>query len=140
MSPTDRVHTLLGKAEVFHLTLLNGFLHRAGNIFDWSIWVYAMLVEEIDGLDLEAYERCFGDPLDLLRPAFQAPLLACVGIEIEPELGGDHDLAAERRQGLAHELFIGERDIDFGGVEERDTRSTAERMSLIADCLSVAGP
>ena len=42
------------------------------------------------------------------------------GTEIEPELGGDDDLAANGREGLAHELFVRERTIAFRGVEERD--------------------
>ena len=41
-------------------------------------------------------------------------------IEPEAELGGDHHLAAERSERFAHELFVRERAVDFGGVEERD--------------------
>ena len=42
------------------------------------------------------------------------------GSNVEPELGGDHHLLAEGRQRFAHEFFVGERAVDFGGVEERD--------------------
>jgi hypothetical protein len=37
-----------------------------------------------------------------------------------PELGGDNDLPAERSQGLAHQLFVGERAVHLRGVEERE--------------------
>ena len=39
-------------------------------------------------------------------------------IEVEAELGGDHDLVAERRERLADQLLVLERAIDLGGVEE----------------------
>ena len=42
------------------------------------------------------------------------------GIDIEAELGGDHDVFPERRQRFADEFLIGERAVDFGGVEEGD--------------------
>jgi hypothetical protein len=38
----------------------------------------------------------------------------------EAELRGDLHLAAEGREGLAHELLVRERAVDFRGVEERD--------------------
>jgi hypothetical protein len=42
------------------------------------------------------------------------------GIELEPELGGDHHLATEGSEGFAHELLVRERAVRFSGVEERD--------------------
>ena len=47
-----------------------------------------------------------------------SPPLLAVGVECEAELGGDHDLLAERGEGLADELFVRERAVDLGGVEE----------------------
>jgi hypothetical protein len=38
----------------------------------------------------------------------------------EAEFGGDHDLAAQRRQRFADQFFIVERAVDFGGIEEGD--------------------
>jgi hypothetical protein len=46
--------------------------------------------------------------------------LATVGVEGEPELGGDDDLAAEGFEGFADEFFVDERPVDLGGVEEGD--------------------
>ena len=43
-----------------------------------------------------------------------------VRVGLEPELGGDHHLPAERGEGLAHEFLVGEWAVDLGGVEERD--------------------
>ena len=52
----------------------------------------------------------------LSRPTARLP----VRIELEAELGRDHDLVAEGRERFADELFVRERAIDFGRVEERD--------------------
>ena len=52
----------------------------------------------------------------LSRPACSP----AVGIEFEPELGGDHHLLAEGSEGFAHEFFVRERAVDFGGIEECD--------------------
>jgi len=41
-------------------------------------------------------------------------------IEVEPELGGDYHLIAERSEGFPHELFVDVRFVNLGGVEERD--------------------
>ena len=56
----------------------------------------------------------------MLGTAGQPGLLAVV-VECEPELGGDHDLVADRLQGFADELFVDEGAVDLGGVEEGDT-------------------
>ena len=45
---------------------------------------------------------------------------APVRVDLEPELRGDHHLLAERCEGLADELFVGERTVDFSGIEEGD--------------------
>ena len=54
----------------------------------------------------------------LFRPGRSRPLSS--RLEVEPELGGDHHLVAERGEGLADELLVRERAVDLGGVEERD--------------------
>ena len=77
-----------------------------------------MLVEQVNRLDLEPPERGVHDLLDVLWRAVQPALLAAV--PIEAELGGDDHLPAKRREGLAEELFVGERPVDFGGVEAGD--------------------
>ena len=51
----------------------------------------------------------------------------------ETELGGNDDLAAERSQSLADELFVGERSVDLSGVEEGDAE--LDRASDDADHL-----
>jgi hypothetical protein len=39
---------------------------------------------------------------------------------LEPKLGGDHHLSAERRKRFTKEFFVGEWTIDFSRIEEGD--------------------
>ena len=97
----NRLHARLRQARMLDLALLNQFLHRAGDVFDRHVRVDAMLIEEIDGLDLEPLQRGFGDFLDVLRPAVQAsPPGPPLRIELETELRGDHHLVAQREPAL----------------------------------------
>ena len=116
----DRLHARLGQAEVLHLAFANQLLDRAGDIFDRHVGVDAVLIEQIDGVDLQSLERRLGHLPDVLGTAVEAPLLSVLRIDVESEFGGDHHLTAERGQRFADELFVGERAVDFGGVEERD--------------------
>src|SRR5262249_11462262 len=107
MRATDRLRSRFGKAEMPDLALLNQFLHRSGDVFDWGVRVNTMLIEKIDGLDPEPLERGFGDLLYMLRPAVESyPTRLSVGLEFESELGGDHDLPTDGSQRLAHEFFV----------------------------------
>ena len=54
------------------LALPDQLLHRARHVLDRHVRVDAVLVEQVDGIDLEPLERALGDLLDVLRPAVQA--------------------------------------------------------------------
>jgi hypothetical protein len=115
------LHACFRKAEVLHLALLNQVLHHPRHVFDRHVRVDTMLIEQIDGLYLESLDRALGDFLDVLWPTIEPhPLRPAVGIEFEPELGGDHHLSPVRSEGLAHEFFVCEWAVDLSGVEEGD--------------------
>src|SRR5438309_1796670 len=57
MSPANCLRARFRKTEVLHLAFLNQILHSARNIFDRNIQVDTMLIEEINGIDLETLER-----------------------------------------------------------------------------------
>ena len=92
-------------------------LHRSRDVLDWHIRVNTVLIEQVDRFDPEALERGLGDLLDVRGPTIQAALFAT--LELEPELGCNHHLTTHRGQRFADELFVGERAIRFGRVEER---------------------
>jgi len=78
-----------------------------------------VLVEDVDGVDAEPSQGGVGDLADVLGAAVHAEPFA-VGAQLEPELGGDHDLLPGRGRGLRHELLVRVGPVDLSGVEERD--------------------
>ena len=99
---------------MFDLPGLDQLLDRPGDLLDGDVGVDAVLVVEVDRLDAESLERALGGVLDRVGPA-----AGRLPIHVdEAELGGDDDLAAERRERFADELFVGERAVHLGGVEE----------------------
>ncbi len=87
-----------------------------------DVRVNPVLIQQIDGINLQALERAFDGLLDMLGPTIHGchsgPIVAAT--QIEPELGGDHHFATERRKRLAHEFFVGERAVYLRGVKEGD--------------------
>jgi hypothetical protein len=116
------LHTGFRKAEVFHLALLNQFLHRARHVFDGHVQVNAMLVEQINDIHLQPLERTFDGLLDIFWPAVQARHTRSfiAAAQVESELGGDHQLLAKRRERFADEFFVGIWAVNFRRIEERD--------------------
>jgi hypothetical protein len=100
------------------VAFLDQLLDRSGNVLDRHPRVHPVLVEQVDGLDPEALERALHALLDLLGPAVDNLLPA--GVDRDPELGGNHDVRANGSEALSQQLFICERPIGLGGVEERD--------------------
>jgi hypothetical protein len=110
-----------GHAEVLDFTFLDKLFDGSGGLFDGNFEVDAVLVEEVEGVDLEALEAGLGDLADVLRAAVEGvPFAAVVGVGFEAELGGDDDFSAEGGQGFADELLVDEWAVDLGSVEEGD--------------------
>jgi hypothetical protein len=65
---------------------------------------------------LRALEGFLDDAPDALGPAVQSVR----AVDLEAELGGDGDLVADRREGLADQFLVDVRTVDFRRVEERD--------------------
>jgi hypothetical protein len=86
----------VSRPKVLHLTFLDQVLHCSCHIFDGHVRVNPVLVEQINSLHPEPFERGIGDPLDALRAAVQTlPAGTAIGIEVEPELGSDDHLPAK---------------------------------------------
>ena len=91
-------------------------LHRAGDFLDRNVRIDPVLIEEIESVNPQTLQRVLGHLADVCGAAVE-PTRA-VRTEVETELRGDGDVFSERLQCLADEFLVGERAIDFGGVEE----------------------
>ena len=134
----NRLHARLRQPEVFDLAFADQVLDRARDVLDRHVGIDAVLIEEIDPIGLEPLQRRVGDLADVRRPAVQPRLLAA--FELEAELRRDHDLIANRRERFADELFVRERPVDFGRIEERDAAidgRTNDRDAVFASSSAV---
>ena len=108
-----------GEAEVLYFALLDELLNGSGYVFNRDGGIRTVLVEEVDCVDPKSPERFFGDLLDSFGAAVDfAGLDIALCIRVVAELGRDDDFALEGFEGFANECFVGERAIDFGGIEE----------------------
>jgi hypothetical protein len=64
-----------------------------------------VLVEQVDGVGAEPPQRAVDRAADVVGLAGQ-PGLAALVVEREAELGGDDDLVAHGREGLADEFLV----------------------------------
>ena len=100
---------------------MNQLFHRSRNVFDRHVGVNAVLIEQIDDIGLEAFQRGLSDFLDVLRPAVQdAPTCFTLGGRSEPELRGDRYLPTKRDEGFSHQFFVRVRAIYLCRIEECD--------------------
>src|SRR5260221_11593660 len=80
-----------------------------------------MLIEQIDGVDPEPFQRALDGLFDVLRSAVQTDWKRIFfGANLEPELGRDHHLVTHASETLAHERFIHQRTVNFSGDEVSD--------------------
>src|SRR2546430_5708849 len=105
---TDRLHACFGKTEVLDLALLNQFLHRTRDVFDLDGRVNAVLIEQIDNIGSESFERALDRLLDVLRSAVQTrrSRSRITATQVESEFCGDHHLLAKRCESFTHEFFV----------------------------------
>jgi hypothetical protein len=121
MCTTDGRNACFGKSEVLHFALLNQILHRPGYVFDRNVWIDTVLIEQVDNVGPEAFERGIGDLLDVFWATIEStPTLSTIGVRLEAEFRGDHHLIPKRGQCFAHKFFVAEGTINFSGIEEVD--------------------
>src|SRR5262249_3942986 len=133
MCAPDGLHSGFRKSEVLDLTFPNQILHRAGHIFNRDIGIDTMLIEQIDHVCPESFQRSLSNFFDVLWSTVYADLLA-FGTDLESELGGDHHSLAHWSQCFADELFIREWAVNFSRVKERDAsfhRCSQKRNHLL---------
>src|SRR5689334_22619761 len=78
-----------------------------------------MLIQQIDPVSLQSFQRSVGDFADVLGPAVDSDLLP-FRTDFETKLRCDQHTIAYRRERLAYKFFVREWTIHFGRVEERN--------------------
>ena len=134
--PANRGGRRLREAEVLHLAGLHELLHRTDRLFDRRVEVDAVLVVEVDVVDAEPLEARVTGLANVLGAAVDADP-AAVRIALVAELRREHDLVAAIGDRSADELFVGERPVHVGGVEEVDTE--LDRAMDRRDCFAFVG-
>jgi hypothetical protein len=107
--------SVFGSSEVQHLPLLDEILDRTRHVFDRHARIDPVLVIKVDAVGPESLERGLDHFPDVLRPTVETTLL-----EVETELCRDDDLVPDGLQRFSNQVFVRERTVDFGGIEERD--------------------
>ena len=107
MGPADRPDAGFRQSEVTDLAGFDQLLDRAGDVFDRDVRVDAVLVQQVDVVGAESFQRGVDGLADVPGAAGQSagPLAVLVG---EAELGSDEDLVADRGERFADVFLVGE--------------------------------
>jgi len=130
VSPTDRLRASFRKTEAFDFAFANQIPDGSGHIFDRDVRIDAMLIVQVDRVDLESAKRACSRLLDPFRAAVQLAPPLLEGWRAS-EFRADHHLPAEWSERLADQFFVHVWAVDLGGIEEGHPRSTAARMREI---------
>ena len=89
-------------SEVLHLPLLDEVFYRSGYIFDRNFRVNAVLIEKINGIDAQPFQRAFDTSLDVIWLAANARIswVTVNFVELESEFGRNDHVSTKRCQGL----------------------------------------
>ena len=122
------------------LPSLDQLLHRPRHVLDRHVRVDAVLVEQVDAIGPEPLERGLGDLLDVLGRLSRPALPVCASMS-KPNLVAITTWSRIGCERLADELFVRERAVDLGGVEEGDAAldgraDQRDRILLVA----IGGP
>jgi hypothetical protein len=98
---------------------MDQILDRSRDVLDRYVWVDAVLVEQVDAIGAESFQRRIGDRPDVLRSAVHTNVRERAA-ECVAKLGCDYDLIAEGGEGFAHDFLVPIGAVCLGGVEEGD--------------------
>jgi hypothetical protein len=100
---------------MLHLPFANEFLDSRRHVLDWHIRIDSVLVEQVDMVCLQARERFVSHFPNAFRATVQTAGRKAV---LEAEFCGDDYLVADWAKGFTEQIFVGERSIGLGRVEE----------------------
>ena len=116
--PANRLNASFGKAKMFDLPFGNQVFNGSRYVLNRHIRIDAMLIEEIDVIGSQPFQASVSHGLDMPRLAVGSRTpLAGFDIDVETELGGNHDLIANWLECFAHKLFVREWSVSFSCIE-----------------------
>src|SRR5437667_3662142 len=90
----DRLRARFRKPQEAHFAFLNEVRHRADGLFDWRVWIDAMLVIEIDHIHTKPPKTAIARFADVVRLAADAAILRPVRVTQNSEFCRNDDLLA----------------------------------------------
>ena len=130
MSPANRCRPRFAQAEKPDLPGVDELGHGSDRLLDRHRAVDAVLVVQVDDVDVEALQGCVAGAVHVVGTAVDA-LRAIVQL-LESELGGNDVLIATSGERLAHQLLVGEGPVHVGRVEHGDAQLRRASMVAIA--------
>jgi hypothetical protein len=124
MGLADRLRASFRQTEMLDLAFRDQVFDGSGDVLDRHVGIDAVLVEKIDHVCSKPLQRCLDGLADVGGPAVHV-LAAIRAREFEAELGGDHDLVADRLQRFPDDVLVGERAIDLRPCRRRSRRGRA---------------
>src|ERR1700730_16417867 len=126
-----------GESQVANLTLSHQFRHRADSLLNRSIWVYPMLVVEINSLNPQAPQAGFAGFAHVIRLAVEPAYRRILWVADNAKLRCEHNLIPLAPDGFADKFFVLVRAVDIGCVEEIDaefesTVNRGDRFLIVA--------
>ena len=103
-----------------HLTSVDEFLHRAGDVLDRHIRIDAVLVQKVDVIGAQPLQHRIRHAFDMIGVTVRPRVtIHSSGPDIEAKLGGDNHFVAYRCEGFTDQFLVGPRTVDLGGIEKR---------------------
>ena len=111
-----------------------------GDVLYRHVGVQPMLIEEIDGFDLEAPERCFRDTANVLGRLLSLPVSYFPSTMLCPNLVVTLRLVPVGIQPFTCEFLVDQRSVDLRGIEQPDAALAAWWSKVISALRSGWGP
>src|SRR2546423_8722957 len=101
---------------MLHLAFVNQFLHRTSYIFDRHFGINTVLIEQINNVRPESFQRSFSNFLDVLWTAVNTDEPTTIRIEFESNLRDIHKLLTKRIEAHTNVLLARDLAIIFGAI------------------------
>ena len=148
----DRMHRVgalqcrrahFAQTKIFHFARRDQFGHRPHRFFNRRGGVDAMLIVEIDHIDIQPFETRLAGRSHIFRPAVDPALQRFVRVAHESELRRQHHLFPTTGDRTADKLLIRPRPVHIGGIQKvqppiQSMMDRCDRFRIIARAIEIA--